>query len=286
MGTVTVNNTSLEYTDQGSGENLVFVHGSASDHRTWQAQQEVFAKHYRVISYSRRYHWPNQLIEDGLDYSMSEHIEDLTGLLDALKAKPAHIIGHSYGALMALSLATEQPHYVQSLVLAEPPVLGLFVKHSNAPNPAELLKLLFTKPRTGLAVIKLGVTGLGPAAKAAKKGDMNEVMRLFGRAALGQEIFNHLPTKRKEQVLANLSAAEFLGSGFLPLDARQLRQIKIPVLLLTGQKSPRVFHHLARQLQDCIPHMKRREILGASHIMHEDNVLNYNTAVLSFLEHA
>jgi pimeloyl-ACP methyl ester carboxylesterase len=56
MAQVNVNGTALEYTEVGAGEPVVFVHGSASDYRTWHLQQEAFAERFRVITYSRRYH--------------------------------------------------------------------------------------------------------------------------------------------------------------------------------------------------------------------------------------
>ena len=284
MAKIEVNGTALEYEEVGQGEPVILIHGSASDYRTWQSVQSKFAEHFRTIIYSRRFHWPNQQIEEGLDYSMSEHIKDLKSLATQLNAKPAHLIGHSYGALMALSLAIQEPQYVQSLILAEPPAISLYVKNSNDPKPPELLKLLFSNPRTGLAVIKLGATGLGPAAIAAKKGDMNEVMRLFGTAALGQETFSQMSEERKEQVLANLTKAEFLGSGYLPLDADKLEKISKPILLLTGQKSPNVFSHLTKRLEEILPNAEQVEIANASHILHEDNPEQFTASILPFLK--
>ena len=202
-----------------AGEPLVLVHGSASDYRTWHAQRDAFAKRFRVITYSRRYHWPNEPILEGADYSMAEHVGDLRALLRSLGTTPAHLVGHSYGAFVCLLLAIESPHLVRTLVLAEPPVITLFV--SNTPKPLELLKLLVTRPRTAAAIIKLGAMGLGPATAAAERGDMEEVMRLFGTAALGREVYQRMSDERKEQVRVNLIKAEFLGSGFPPLEAER-----------------------------------------------------------------
>lgn len=281
MANIDVNRVKLEYVEQGQGEPIVFIHGSASDYRTWQNQLNVFDKQFRTIAYSRRYHWPNQPIVEGVDYSMAEHIEDLKMLLNTLKAKPAHLIGHSYGALIALVLASEEPQYVRSLVLAEPPAVSLFV--SDPPKPLEFLKLLFSRPRTALAIIKFGAKGLEPARKAARKGDMEEAMNLFGRAALGPEKTERMSEERKEQALVNLTKAEFLGSGFLPLEDQKLRDIEVPTLFLTGQLSPTVFYHLTNSLEELIPNSDRIEISAASHIMHEDNASGYNAALLSFL---
>lgn len=281
MTSVDLGDTRLEYREKGGGEPLVLVHGSASDYRTWRAQQASFAERFRVISYSRRYHWPNAPISGGHDYAMQEHLDDLQALLLTLDAAPAHLVGHSYGAFLCLLLAVRNPELVRTLVLAEPPVITLFV--SNTPKPLELLKLLLTRPRTAAAIVKLGATGLGPAAAAAKRGDMEEATRRFGTAALGAEPFRKLPEARKEQVRVNLTEAELLGSGFLPLQSRSLRNVSAPTLLLTGQASPKVFFYLIERLGELLPNTERAEIPGASHIMHEDNAPAYNELVFSFL---
>lgn len=281
MPQLNVNGTAFEYAEVGSGEPLVLIHGSASDHRTWHHQREAFAERFRVLSYSRRYHWPNEPIPDGADYAMEEHVADLRAVLLALDATPAHLVGHSYGAFVCLLLAQREPGLVHTLVLAEPPVITLFV--SNTPTPLELLKLLATRPRTAAAIIKLGAMGLGPATAAAERGDMDEAMRLFGTAALGREAYGRLSKGRKEQVRANLIRAELLGSGFPPLDAESLRGIQTPTLLLTGQSSPGAFHRLADRLEELLPQTERAVIPDASHIMHEDNAPAYNAAILSFI---
>ncbi|MGI9173950.1 MAG: alpha/beta fold hydrolase [Rhodothermales bacterium] len=280
MASLDLDSTQFEYYEDGSGEPLVFVHGSASDYRTWHGQRDAFAERFRVIDYSRRYHWPNEPIPAESDYSMAEHVDDLRALLHSLDATPAHLVGHSYGAFVCLLLAIEEPRLVRSLVLAEPPVITLFV--SNTPKPLELLKLSVTRPRTAAAIVKLGASGLGPATAAARRGDMDEAMRLFGTAALGREAYRHLSEARREQVRVNLIRVEFLGSGFPALEAEPLRGLRIPTLLMTGQASPLVFHRLADRLEELLPETERAEIPGASHIMHEDNAPAYNAAVLAF----
>lgn len=146
MAKLHINGVSLGVVEQGIGEPVVFVHGSASDHRTWQSQLDRLDEWYRVIAYSRRFHWPNDPIPDGADYSMHQHLDDLQALLRTLNEGAAHLVGHSYGALLALLLAIREPGTVRSLVLAEPPAITLFV--SNRPRPRQILKLLFTRPRT------------------------------------------------------------------------------------------------------------------------------------------
>lgn len=281
MATVEVNGTSLQYVEHGHGVPVVFVHGSASDYRTWQRQLEVFGESYRAIAYSRRYHWPNDKIPDGAAYAMAEQVGDLEAVLRALDATPAHLVGHSYGGLVCLLLATRAPELVRTLVLAEPPLMTLFV--SIPPKPPQILRLLFHRPRTAVGIIKLGALGLGPATAAVKRGDTEAAMRLTGTAILGKRAFRDLTEERAAQVRDNLIKEELLSPESLPaLDADQVRKVQRPVLLVGGDRSPRVFARLTDYLEELLPNAERTDVPDASHIMHEDNAGAYDQAVLSF----
>jgi pimeloyl-ACP methyl ester carboxylesterase len=282
MPTLEINGTTLEYAEYGEGKPLVLVHGSASDYRTWHNQQEEFARRCRVITYSRRYHWPNEQIPENADYSMQDHVDDLEMLIQELGAVPAHLVGHSYGAFLRLLLAIQRPDLVRTLVLAEPPAITLFV--GNTPKPLELLKLLVTRPRTAITIVKFGAKGMAPAKATAERGDAKRAMRLLGATILGQQFYSQLSERRLEQIDANATRAEFLGSGFAPLAAEQLRNVRPPTLLITAQHSHDLFHRLADRLEELLPNVERVEIEEASHMMHEDNALAFNQAAEIFLE--
>lgn len=282
MTRLNLRTTSLEYFESGSGQPVVLVHGSASDHRTWEQQMPAFGGRYRVVSYSRRYHWPNEPIVEGAEYSMSEQVDDLEQLLQSLDVAGAHIVGHSYGAYLALMVAIRNPTLVGSLVLAEPPVIPIFT--SFPPKLREIIALLVTRPRTALPIIKFAATGLGPAASAARKGDMEAAVAHSGKAILGVTAFDGLSPTRLEQVRINSSKAEFLSDSFMTrLDENDLRSIELRTLLVTGENSPILFHRLTDRLEELIPITQRVEIPNSSHMMHEDNAAAYNHAVLSFL---
>ncbi len=279
--TLSLNKYEFNYVEKGSGEKIIFIHGSASDRRTWNKTIDTLAEDYQTIAYSRRYHWPNKKINNGADYSMQQHVDDLKAIIQFLGDEPVNLVGHSYGALMAIELACHHPELIHKMILSEPPAIRLFV--SNIPKPSELLRLLFNKPKTALSIIKLGATGLGPATKAAEAGDMEKAMRLFGKAALGKRTFKNMSAERREQALVNLTTAEFTGSGFLSLDAEELEAIQIPTLLLNGALSPKIYHHLADSLGELLPNLQRTTITKASHIIHEDNLGAYCTALRNFL---
>ncbi len=271
----------LEFEEAGTGEPLVLVHGSVSDMRTWSPVFAELAERYRVIRYSRRYHWPNEQIPPGADYSMDDQVADLEALLAEVVAEPVHLVGHSYGAYVALLCALRRPEMVKTVVLGEPPVLPLVV--SIPPKPMELVKLFLSRPALAAAVLRFGAKGLGPATKAVKRGENEEAIRLFGTAVLGAEAYNRLSPDRMEQVRDNFIEAEFTGSGLAALSEDEVAGIPHPILLLGGQESPALFGHLLDRLEELLPNVERATIEASSHNMHEDNPKAFAELVIQFL---
>jgi pimeloyl-ACP methyl ester carboxylesterase len=114
----------LHYVERGSGTPVVFVHGSLSDYRYWDAQLSAFSGQYRAIAYSRRYNPPNEN-PARTGYSAVTDSEDLAAFVTKLRLGRVYVIGHSYGALTALFLAMRHPEVVRAVVLAEPPAIPL-----------------------------------------------------------------------------------------------------------------------------------------------------------------
>ncbi|HET8735807.1 MAG TPA: alpha/beta hydrolase [Pricia sp.] len=133
-------------------------------------------------------------------------------------------------------------------------------------------------------MIKFGAQGIAPATKAFKKNDMNKALDIFGKATLGVKTYLNLSSSRLEQARANLIKAELLGSGFLPIDKEQIKRLNLPTLLISGQKSPRLWKYLLAELKQLIPNSQLKMIAKASHIIHQDNPKDYNSTVLSFIK--
>jgi pimeloyl-ACP methyl ester carboxylesterase len=281
--TAAVNGTALAYREQGEGEPVVFVHGSASDLRTWEQQLPAIGTSYRAIAYSRRYARPNEDIEPGADDQMLPHVDDLTRFMRVVRAEPAHLVGHSWGAFICLLVAVRHPQLVRSLVLAEPPVLTLFT--SVPPRPPELLWLLVRRPRTALAILSFAARAYAPAQKAFRCGDDEGAMQRMAHGLLGRDAYERLPEERKRQARQNLNTlrAQVLGAGFPPLSDDDVRGVAAPTLLMTGARSPAYPLRLADRLQQLLPNAERIEIAGASHLMHEENAAAVNQTILGFL---
>jgi pimeloyl-ACP methyl ester carboxylesterase len=282
--TATVNGTTLAYREQGEGQPVVFVHGGLSDLRTWEQQLPAVGRSYRAITYSRRFARPNEDTDPGADELMLPHAEDLAAFLREIDVAPAHLVGNSGGALISLLTALRHPDLVRTLVLEEAPVVSLFVK-SVPPRPVELLRLFVTRPRTAFGLLKFGAGTIARVQKAFQRGEDAKAMRIFCHGVLGKAPFERFPEARLEQMRDNLSElrAFVLGAGFPILGDDDVRGIRAPVLLVTGELSPPFAFRMTDRLEELLPTVERVEIPDASHLMHEENAPAVNEAIVGFL---
>jgi pimeloyl-ACP methyl ester carboxylesterase len=267
---VIVNGAELHYLEQGQGQPLVFVHGSLGDYRSWFFQMEPFAERYRVIAYSRRYHYPNAWSDDGLDYSAALHADDLAALIGTLGLAPAHVVAASYGGYISLLLAVKYPHLVRALVLGEPPIMPWL---SHIPGGAALLEDFLTK-------------AWRPAGAAFERGEMEAGARLFINGVSGSQMFERFSPAGRSRLLDNAAAlkAETQARDYFPtLTCEDVALIRSPSLLLNGEHSPRMFHLITDELGRCMPNTQRALIPDATHGMNAGNPEAYNRTVLGFL---
>lgn len=276
-----VNNYKFKFIENGDGEPVVFVHGSLSDYRIWEDQMDKFSENFRTIAYSRRFHWPNEKIAEDEDYSMHQHVSDLQEILNNI-GEPVHLVGHSYGGFICLLLAMKSDDLIRSMTLAEPPIFTLYL--SDPPKTGEVFKLLFTKPKTALPLIKFGATAIEPTKKLIRQDKTDKAIETFGKAALGEEAYTNFSDEVMERIRENFIDAEFIGSGFPPINIEEVQKIGVPTLLLSAEDSPKFFQHLSDGLEKNLPNAKLTQITDASHIMQQENPDEFYENVLSFIE--
>ena len=270
----TFNGTRLTYRligDSGAAP-VVFIHGSLGDLRSWNGQETQFAQLYRVLVYSRRYHPPNPQVNDDQIYSPKLHAEDLAAMLLTLDIAPAHVVGSGYGAYTALVLALDHPQLVRSLVLAEPPIFPLLTA-SEAGDSAR--RAFYTN-------------SFDPARAAFARGDSVAGLRAFYDAMSGRGRFDQLSPSARADVLAHAFELrhEMLASReqyFPTVSCAQLRRVTTPVLLVRGERSPRMFQLITDELARCLQSDTTVIIPGAGHPPHSGNPAYYNQVVARFL---
>ncbi|MEM7286730.1 MAG: alpha/beta hydrolase [Actinomycetota bacterium] len=116
----------------GPGPAVLFIHGSWDDHHTWDAVRAALPGDRVVVAYDRRGHSAStDLVGQG---TIRQDVADAAQIIRRLGDTPVHVVGHSYGACIALLLASDRPDLVGGLVLHEPPLFGLL-----ADSHAEIL---------------------------------------------------------------------------------------------------------------------------------------------------
>lgn len=264
---ILANGQSFGYLDRGAGPAVILVHGSVSDYREWSHQMEPLARRYRVIAYSRRYHWPNQPPGNDADATLARQVEDLVALIGALKIAPVHLVGHSYGGATALLLARQHPELVRSLILAEPPVGGVL---GEMPKDDPIA----TEGRAVRAEMREAFAG----------GNAERIVKTYAaRVAPGE--FERATSETREMLLANVAAFELDFTSSRPsFTCADARQIATPVLVISGGRSAKGLQRIAESLARCLKAGRLEHIPAATHWMQGDQPRAFNDAVLSFLD--
>lgn len=267
---VRVNGVDLHYVEQGRGEPLILLHGGQGDYRSWGAQLKEFSRSFRVISYSRRYNFPNENPLTASYRSADSDAEDLAAFIRRLKLGRVHLVGTSAGALAALVLATKHPGMVRSLVLAEPPVHGWA---KDDPQGAALYKEFMN------AIWE-------PAGAAFKSGDDEAGMRVLVDGFGGAGRFDRLPPEAKTVAMQNarfFKAATASSDPFPKLSKQKVKRLRVPVLIVTGENTIGIHKFVNGELARLLPKAERAVIPRAGHGSARENPLAFNEAVLNFL---
>lgn len=116
--TVRVNGVNLYYEERGnpdSEEAVVFLNGIIASTQSWELQVPVFElSGHRVILHDYRGQLRSEKPEGC--YSFLQHARDLRDLLAYLgQYRPVHLVGISYGGMVALRFALDYPEQVKSL---------------------------------------------------------------------------------------------------------------------------------------------------------------------------
>jgi pimeloyl-ACP methyl ester carboxylesterase len=114
----------LSYRRVGEGADVVLIHGLAANHAFWNLPVLLpLIREHAVTVYDLRGHGGSSMPPAG--YTVAHMAEDLAALLDHLGIARAHLVGHSYGGVVALRYAASHPGRVASLTIADARVRAL-----------------------------------------------------------------------------------------------------------------------------------------------------------------
>ena len=115
MEHVDVDRMRIAYTRAGSGPPLVMLHGAPSDSRTWQWMIPDLARDHTVIAWDAPGFGKSSDIDDG--WRAPDFAHALAAFVAALGLERPHLVGHSFGTMVALSLFRQHRAVPGSLVL-------------------------------------------------------------------------------------------------------------------------------------------------------------------------
>ena len=123
LQTADVGGRKISFAGAGAdGDVILLVHGYGGDRNSWLFLQEPLAAKYRVYALDLPGHGTSA--KDVGDGTLGVLADAVAGVLDALGADRAHLVGHSLGGAVALAVAARDPARIASLTLIAPSGFG------------------------------------------------------------------------------------------------------------------------------------------------------------------
>src|SRR4030042_1836916 len=263
--TIEVNGYEMAYLDTGSGIPLVLVHGTTQDYRTWDTLVPDISKAYRTIAVSLRHYYPEKWNGVGDDFSVAQHASDVAALIKKLNLGKVHLLGVSRGGSITLTVASLYPEVIRTMILEEANVEPLMPE-----TPEKQKRMAEAKARSDSV----------RAALAA--GDRERAAREF--LASDGIAWEKFPARPKQITLENIGTC--IDSGERGnFSCSDIQKFNFPILLLSGEKSPKLYGEFNAILRQCKPDLPAPVIVpnGVHSTMHRNNPELFNKALLNFL---
>lgn len=259
---------SVFFREAGSGPGVVCLHSNASSSGQWRSLMDMLAPSFHVLaadSYGsgKSPPWPSDR-KVGLreEVALIEPVFDRAG-------ETFTLIGHSYGAAIALIAALEHPDRIESLALYEPTFFSLLDAESPPPNDADGIR-----------------NAVADALLALETGDADAAARHFIDYWMGPGTWDHMPERNKPAITASITSIGGWSNALLgePTPLLAFSTLDIPVLFMIGKQSPSSSRGVAKLLTGALPQVEVVEFEDLGHmgpVTHPDVV---NQRILRFLE--
>ncbi|MGH9190018.1 MAG: alpha/beta fold hydrolase [Acidimicrobiales bacterium] len=256
---VQVGGLRIGFRQAGEGRPLVLLHGALSDSRVWRDQLEDLSDEFTVVA------WDAPGCGASSDppetFPLGEYADCLAGFIEALGLRRPHVLGHSFGAGLALELHRRHPSVPRSLVL-----VGAYAGWAGS-LPAEEVEM---RLRLALESAELLPDRFVPQSIPGLFSDL-------------------IPAQRSEELARIMSEARPVGTrvmarAFADADLRDaLPQIQTPTLLLCGGADQRSPPPVAEALHAAIPTSRMIVLPGLGHESYLESPERFNAEVRAFL---
>jgi pimeloyl-ACP methyl ester carboxylesterase len=264
MPKIKINDITMNYEQQGTGEPLVLIPYLAADNACYAFQVADYAKHFTCISVDPR--GAGETDKPGGTYSTQMFADDVAALMQAIGIDRAHVSGLSLGAATGLWLAAKHPQRVRSLSL-----------HSGWTKTDPFLKVVVQGWQTmakGLgSVTEMVIQGIFPWCFTpelyAAKPDYIESLAAFVRGRPAQPLEAFL--RQSDAVIAHDAGAA-------------LAAIEAPTQITFGRHDLVTSTRFAEAMKNGIARSEMIVFEGCAHAPIYESVAEFNEKTLSFLE--
>jgi pimeloyl-ACP methyl ester carboxylesterase len=264
---------SLFTRQQGAGDSVICLHSSTGSQAQWRAMtSQLGADDCQSIAADLHGHGHSPAWPAAAACTLDVDAEAVGAIVRQLPNDGAdravHLVGHSYGAAVAMQLALRRPHLVRSLTLYEPVPFGVI--GSRSPDDAAYGEI---------REIAESVSWL------VRQGDLQRAARNFVAYWGGSAAWASMSEAQRAAVVERIVTvprhfeALFGATWSTPMLAR----LTMPILLIQGSRTRAPAQRIAALLGDSLPHLQRRVIEGAGHLGPLTHAASVNAAILRHL---
>ena len=236
--------------EAGSGTAVVCLHSNASTSAQWRALTERLAGRFRVIAADqlgagKSPDWPT-----GTPGWLDDELELLDPIIQNLSA-PFHLVGHSYGAAIALKAALRCGGRVKSLAVYEPTLFALLL----AQDP-------------GHPAVKGIRDAATDAAAAVERGELDAAGARFIDYWMGAGTWAAMPESRRPAVAQSMRGIRYWAHALMsePAPLAAFAQLELPVLYMVGKRSPASSRGVFDLLGKTLPNVRVKQFDGLGHM--------------------
>ena len=233
--------------DWGTGaQGALMLHCSLASSDAWRG----VAGHLGDVLTMRGFDFPSHGKSGEWDGQGDYHTACTKAAVETLQ-KPAHLIGHSLGATVALRLAVERPDLVKSLVLIEP---------------------VYFAAAKAMAAYQAYLNDVEPFAQAMRDGRVEDAARLFTDMWGTGVAWDSLPLEMQRALTAQIhlipaTEGALLDDNAHVISGNAIEGFKCPVLLVEGDKSPPIIPAVNRALAQRMQCATQAIVAGAGHMV-------------------
>ena len=277
-GTLPINGTELYVNVSGEGEPLILLHGGPGfSHDYFLPHLEPLSEELKLVLFDLRGMGRSSVDLDSASYSLELLIEDIEALRQELGFDSFHLMGHSWGGILAMHYATTFPENLSSLILCN--------SMPASPEFDELMGENFTR-----IFERQNMAHLEPLQKEIEAGSRD--ITLYERFFQLHFRPSFYDTSDVNKLHLNLSGNFFKTQELLPyLSPReephsllpQLEGLQVPVLIIRGEIEA-IPLESDRKLEEILPHSELVIIGQAGHFPFIEKPEEFRRLVAEFID--